>query len=362
MEQLNIKNLKDWKIGHDEKPLLIAGPCSAETEEQVVASAIALKKVGTEIFRAGIWKPRTRPNSFEGVGSMGLDWLKTIKLETGMLTATEVANVKHTYEALKGGVDILWIGARTSANPFAMQEIADVLTGVDIPVLVKNPVNPDVELWLGAIERLSKVGLTRIGAIHRGFSSYEHSIYRNIPQWQIPIELKRRLPDIPMICDPSHISGKRDLLQSISQKAMDLDFEGLMIEAHMDPDNAWSDAKQQITPEALSTLIESLILREVHPDGISLNALEDLRYKIDIYDDELIKIIEKRMEAAEAIGEYKKKNNITILQPERWEEILNKSIDKGQKHALSTEFVSKIFKTIHQESINKQTAVMNESI
>jgi len=358
-KQLKIKKLSDWGIGCSEKPALIAGPCSAETEEQVMNSALKLKKQGVKIFRAGIWKPRTRPNSFEGVGSIGLEWLKRVKTETGMYTSTEVANVKHVYEALRAGIDILWIGARTSANPFAMQEIADVLKGMDIPVLVKNPVNPDAELWLGAIERLYKAGLTRIGAIHRGFSSYEQSIYRNIPQWQISIELKRRIPDVPIICDPSHIGGKRELLQSISQKAMDLDFEGLMIEAHPDPDNAWSDAKQQITPESLSVMMDSLIFRQVRPEGVSMDTLEDLRYKIDVYDNDLMAIVEKRMEAARAIGQYKKENNMTILQSGRWEDILKKSIENGEKHDLSADFITKLFKAIHQESINKQTAIMN---
>lgn len=356
---MKTKKMNEWGIGYDEKPILISGPCSAETEEQVMKSAIELSKMGVKIFRAGIWKPRTRPNSFEGVGAIGLEWLKRVKQETGMFTAIEVANVKHVYEALKANIDILWIGARTSANPFAVQEIAEALKGVDIPVLVKNPVNPDIELWIGAIERLYNVGITKTGAIHRGFSSYEHSIYRNIPQWQIPIELKRRLPDIPLICDPSHIGGKRDLIQSISQKAMDLDFDGLMIESHPDPDNAWSDAKQQITPDSLQELMSNLILREVHPKGVSLNTLEDLRYKIDTYDKELIKIIEKRMEAAASIGQYKKEKNMTILQTERWEEILKATIKYGEKHHLSSEFINTIFKAIHQESINKQTTILN---
>ena len=357
--KLQIKNINDWGIGNYKKPFIIAGPCSAETEEQVMESAVRLKKQGQNIFRAGIWKPRTRPNSFEGVGSIGLDWLKSVKQETGMLISTEVANIKHVYEALKSGIDILWIGARTTANPFAVQEIADALKGVDIPILVKNPVNPDVELWIGAIERLHKAGLTKIGAIHRGFSSYEKSIYRNIPQWQIPIELKTRIPEIPLICDPSHIGGNRELLQHLSQKAIDLNFDGLMIETHPNPDKAWSDAQQQITPKELKILLDKLIIRVVKPDGISLNTIEDLRYKIDNCDNDLIKVLKDRMELVNSIGLYKKENNMTILQPNRWDEVLTVCIEKGNLNDLDPEFIAKLFKTIHQESINKQMKMMN---
>jgi chorismate mutase len=359
-KQIKIENINNWGIGYKEKPVIISGPCSAETEEQVLETARDLKNRGVKIYRAGIWKPRTRPNSFEGIGSIGLSWLKTVRQETGMLTSTEVANVKHVYETLKAGVDIIWIGARTSANPFAIQEIAEALKGVDIPVFVKNPVNPDVELWIGAIERLYQVGIKKIGAIHRGFSSFDHSIYRNTPQWQIPIELKRRIPSVPIICDPSHIGGKRDLLQSISQKAMDLDFEGLMIESHRNPDEAWSDAKQQITPATLSNLLDNLVMRQSKPQGVSLDTLEDLRHKIDIYDQDLMELIQKRMEIAQAIGQYKKVNNMTILQRGRWDEILQKSIKSGEKHNLSAQFISTVFKAIHQESINKQNAILND--
>ncbi len=354
-----IQKFADWEFINTEKPFLIAGPCSAETEEQIMLSAFELKKTGIEVFRAGIWKPRTRPNSFEGVGSIGLKWLQRVKKETGMLVTTEVANVKHVYEALRAGVDILWIGARTTANPFAMQEIADALNGMDIPVFVKNPVNPDVNLWLGAIERLEKAGITRIGAIHRGFSLSEHSIYRNPPSWQIPIELKRRLPDLPLLCDPSHIGGKRELLQSISQKAMDLNYDGLMIESHPDPDNAWSDASQQVSAASLQVIVDNLVLRQVKPEGISYDTLEDLRFKIDKYDNELLDILQKRMETAEAIGQYKKKANMTILQPNRWDKVVDNSLKKGRKRGLSDRFTSKIFKAIHEESISKQTAIMN---
>ena len=355
-----IKNITNWGIELNSKPFVIAGPCSAETEEQGRESAIAIKNMGLNIFRAGIWKPRTRPNTFEGVGSKGLDWLKIVKKETGMLIATEVANFKHVYDSLKAGVDILWIGARTTSNPFAVQEIADVLKGLDIPVLIKNPVNPDVDLWIGAIERFQNAGLTNIGAIHRGFSGFEKSIYRNTPQWQIPIELKTRIPGIPLICDPSHIAGNRELIHSLSQKALDLNFDGLMIETHPNPDNAWSDAKQQITPGSLKDLLNKLIIREEKPKGISLETIEDLRFKIDECDDELLNILERRMQLVDNIGLYKKENNMTILQPGRWDQVLGKSIEKGLQKNLNEEFISDIFRIIHQESINKQTEIMNE--
>lgn len=349
-----------WGLQNAERPLVIAGPCSAESEEQVLATARQLKDQGIEIFRAGIWKPRTRPNSFEGVGSIGLEWLQLVQKEVGMKVSTEVANVKHVYEALRMGVDIIWIGARTSANPFAMQEIADALKGVDIPVFVKNPVNPDVELWIGAIERIQGAGITRVGAIHRGFSTFDKTRYRNIPQWQLPIELRRKMPGLPMICDPSHIGGRRDILQEISQKALDLNYDGLIIETHCNPDKAWSDAKQQVTPANLKILLGNLVLRHRELSSTSLNSLEDLRLQIDKYDNDLLSIIEERMKVAEKIGEYKKANNITILQPDRWQEILTKTLEKGKNRDLSDEFLAQIFKAIHQESINKQTTIMNK--
>ncbi len=352
---------KGWGLPETERPLVIAGPCSAESEEQVLETAKQLKNYGVNLFRAGIWKPRTRPNSFEGVGSIGLEWLKLVQQETGMKVSTEVANVKHVYEALRMGVDIIWIGARTSANPFAMQELADALKGVDIPVFVKNPVNPDVDLWIGAIERIQGAGISKVGAIHRGFSTFDKTRYRNTPQWQLPIELRRRMPDIPMICDPSHIGGRRDILLEISQKAMDLNYDGLIIESHINPDKAWSDAKQQITPDALKKLLNSLILRTVSsPDSLLSNNLEDLRHEIDKYDSNILQIIDDRMKVVEKIGEYKKANNITIFQPDRWQQILTKILEKAQKHNLSDEFIIQIFKAIHQESINKQTKIMNE--
>ncbi|MDD3811117.1 MAG: chorismate mutase, partial [Bacteroidales bacterium] len=309
MEQ-TIKNTPFASWGIDtERPLLIAGPCSAETEEQVMNTAIQLKDVGASVFRAGIWKPRTRPNTFEGVGVKGLRWLKKVKERTGMLTTTEVANAQHVYEAIKYGVDILWIGARTTVNPFTIQEIAEAMSGIDIPVMVKNPVNPDVELWLGAIERLQAVGISRIGVIHRGFSSYSENRYRNSPNWQIPLELKRRRPDLPFICDPSHIGGQRSLLQEISQKAMDLNFDGLMIETHIEPDSAWSDAKQQITPNELKQLLDKLILRRTDPGNNGfVNQLEELRSEIDRLDQELMNILEDRMKVSAGIGKVKKEN------------------------------------------------------
>jgi len=342
-----------------DRPLLVAGPCSAESEKQVLTTAKQLTTVGIKIFRAGIWKPRTRPNSFEGVGSKGLVWLKKVKEQTGMYITTEVANVKHVYEALKYGVDILWIGARTTANPFAVQEIADTLKGMDIPVMVKNPVNPDLELWIGAIERHNQVGIKRIAAIHRGFSSYEHSGFRNNPHWQIPIELKRRIPEIPLFTDPSHICGNRERLYEISQEAMDLNFDGLFIESHVDPDKALSDSHQQITPENLNILLSRLIIRDPNIDNGILLTIGELRARIDDLDDKIIDIFDKRMTIAEEIGQYKKKHNISIFQSKRWGSILNKRLEMGTQHGLSNEFILKVFRAIHQESINHQNRIMN---
>lgn len=299
----------------DERPLVLAGPCSAESEEQVMDTARQLRDAGVRIFRAGLWKPRTRPNAFEGVGKEGLPWLKRVKEELNMYTATEVANVKHVYDSLKMGMDILWIGARTTANPFAVQEIADSLKGVDIPVMVKNPINPDVELWIGAFERLNSAGITKLAAIHRGFSAYHKTLYRNNPQWEIPIELKRLIPDLPIITDPSHICGSRDLLFEISQMAMDMDFDGLIIETHCNPDKALSDAQQQITPDALQKMLRRLVLRRADIDSnVLLSTLEELRHQIDKFDDRLVEICELRMDVANKIGLYKKQHNITILQ------------------------------------------------
>ena len=347
---------------HLKRPIIIAGPCSAETEEQVMATARELAALGIKIFRAGIWKPRTRPNAFEGIGNEGLRWLRKVKEETGMLTATEVANVKHVYEALKNGIDILWIGARTSANPFAVQDIADALRGVDMTIMVKNPVNPDVDLWVGALERLNNSGIKKLLAIHRGFSSYETTLYRNDPQWQIPIELRRRIPDLKIITDPSHICGNRQLLYDVSQKAMDLDFDGLIIETHINPDKALSDAKQQITPADLGALLSKIIFREPDPNGVANMTLTELREQIDKLDDKIIQVFEKRMKIVEDIGRYKKEQNITILQTKRWDDLLKARTALGTRKGLSEEFILKVFQAIHQESINHQNVVMNREL
>lgn len=339
------------------RPLLIAGPCSAETEEQVMNTARSLAECGVKIFRAGIWKPRTKPGGFEGVGTEGLRWLKEVKAETGMYTATEVATAKHVFEALKYGVDILWIGARTSANPFAVQEIADTLKGTDIPVLVKNPVNPDLELWIGALERLNGAGLRRLAAIHRGFSSYEKKLYRNQPQWQIPIELRRRVPELPLICDPSHIGGKRELIAPLSQQAMDLGFDGLIIESHCTPDAAWSDAAQQITPDVLEYILDLLVVRDMSQGTESLS---QLRKEIDECDNALIETLSKRMRVSREIGEFKKEHNMTILQRERYDEIIAKRCAQGMQCGMGTDFMRKIFEAIHEESVNQQMEVLNK--
>ncbi len=357
---MNIKPISEWGLSNSNRPIMIAGPCSAETEEQVMETARKLAAQGIGIFRAGIWKPRTRPGNFEGVGAEGLQWLKRVKTETGMLTCTEVANTTHVFEALKAGIDILWIGARTTSNPFAVQEIADAVKGADVPVLIKNPVNPDIELWLGAVERIRKAGITRIGVIHRGFSSMSKSIYRNDPIWQFPIDIRRRVPNMPMFCDPSHISGTRTLIEKVSQKAMDLNFDGLMIESHIDPDCALSDAKQQVTPERLKEIIDNLVIRHQHSEDSKLTeSLEELRAQIDECDNRLFEIIEGRMNVVKKIGAIKKENNMTILQAHRWDEILKTAVDMGLKKGMSEGFTSTLFKAIHQESINIQTEILN---
>ena len=338
------------------RPIIIAGPCSAETEEQVLTTAKALAKNGVQIYRAGIWKPRTKPGGFEGVGSEGLQWLRRVKEETGLYTATEVATAKHAYEALKYGVDVLWLGARTTANPFAVQEIADALKGVDIPILIKNPVNPDLELWIGAIERIYNAGLHQIAAIHRGFSSYDKKLYRNQPQWHIPIELHRRLPELPLFCDPSHIGGKRELIAPLSQQAMDLQFDGLIIESHCSPDNAWSDKDQQVSPEVLDVILRKLVIREMKQ---STEDLVDLRRQIDDLDNTLLEILAKRMRVSQAIGTYKKEHGITVLQTGRYNEILEKRIMNGEKLGMSHEFMRTILEAIHEESVRVQIDLMN---
>jgi len=357
-DNLNIdKNCMFRKKG---QTVIISGPCSAETEEQVITTARQLTETGASVFRAGVWKPRTRPDTFEGMGSVALPWLQRVKEETGMMTATEVANIWHIKEALRYKVDILWIGARTTSNPFAVQEIADALRSLDIPVFVKNPINPDIELWVGALERLNKAGINKLVAVHRGFSYYGESPYRNLPQWEIPIELKRRFPELPIITDPSHISGNRDLLFSISQTAMDLDFDGLFIESHCNPEAALSDKDQQITPAQLGVLLGGLIHRDPDTNSVKhIAGLEGLRRQIDQWDNELLRILRNRMAISEQIGQYKKRENITILQTSRWSEILEDRLSKANKLGLSDQFVTHLFKQIHQESINFQNKVMN---
>ncbi len=345
----------------NKRPLIISGPCSAETEEQVLATAQGLAATGkVDMLRAGIWKPRTRPGQFEGIGVKGLPWMAKAKELTGLPITVEVATAKQVEDALSFDVDVLWIGARTTVNPFSVQEIADALRGVDVPVLIKNPINPDLELWTGAVERVAKAGIKNIGLIHRGFSSYGNTEYRNAPMWHLAIEMKRRNPDMMLICDPSHISGRRDILQEISQTSIDLDYDGLIIESHIDPDNAWSDAKQQITPEVLGELVGNIIWRREDVQSAEYHAaLEKLRQQINQLDDELMQILSQRMKVAEKIGLYKKENNITILQTNRWNEILEKATAKGGKIGLSREFITKYFDAVHMESINHQNKIMN---
>ena len=340
-----------------QRPIVIAGPCSAESEEQVLETAKNLASKGIKIFRAGIWKPRTKPGGFEGISVIGLPWLKKVKEETGMYVATEVANKDHVFEALKAGVDILWIGARTTVNPFAVQEIADALRGVDIPVLVKNPVNPDLELWIGAFLRLYGAGIKRLGAIHRGFGSYDKKIYRNLPLWHIPIELRRRMPNLPIFCDPSHIGGKRELIAPLCQQAMDLSLDGLMIESHCNPDAAWSDAAQQITPDVLDYVLNLLVIRESPQTTENLSAL---RRQIDGIDEQVLELLAKRMRISKEIGVYKKEHNMPILQSPRYSEILENRSDMGQQMDLNTDFIKKILSLIHEESVRQQMIIMNE--
>jgi chorismate mutase len=320
-------------------------------------TATQLADKGIKIFRAGIWKPRTKPGGFEGIGVEGLAWLKEVRKETGMYTATEVATATHVYEALKAGIDILWVGARTTANPFAVQEIADALKGVDIPVFVKNPVNPDLDLWIGAMERINNAGLKRLSAIHRGFSSYEKKIYRNLPQWHIPIELRRRIPNLPIICDPSHIGGKRELIASLSQQAMDLNFDGLIIESHCEPDTAWSDASQQVTPEVLDYILSLLVIRK---ETQTTENLHELRKQIDECDNNLMQELAKRMRVAKEIGTYKKEHNMTVLQAGRYNEILDKYAAQAVQCGMDPDFITKVFEAIHEESVRQQIEIINK--
>ena len=339
------------------RPIVIAGPCSAETEKQVLDAARGIAAQGIKLFRSGIWKPRTKPGGFEGVGTAGFDWLKRVKQETGMYVATEVANEEHVFEALEAGVDMLWLGARTSVNPFAVQEIADALRGVDVPVLVKNPINPDLELWVGAIERLYNAGVRRIGAIHRGFSSYDRKVYRYPPMWHIPIELRRRMPELPIFCDPSHIAGKRDSIAPLCQQAMDLQFGGLIIETHCHPEAAWSDAAQQITPEALARLLSRLVIREADRPS---QFFSELRWQIDQIDEDILDLLARRMQVSAEMGKYKKQNDMPALQTIRYSEIIEHRTEYGKTLGLEPEFVRDVIKEIHEESVRKQMEVMNQ--
>ena len=356
----NNSKLRSWLDDLNlEHPLVIAGPCSAETESQVLKIAHDLKNSDVSIFRAGIWKPRTRPGNFEGVGSIGLKWLQKVKKETGLLITTEVANANHVKIALDHDIDVLWIGARSTVSPFIVQEIADVLQNTDKIVLLKNPVNPDLSLWYGGIERLYSANIKKLGVIHRGFSTYSKTKFRNNPEWQIPIELQNKFPDLPLICDPSHICGRRDIIEETSQKALDLNFDGLMIETHNDPDNAWSDASQQITPKTLIKLMKDLIIRKESVQERSfIKELENLRIKIDDADSQILDILGNRMKVSDQIGKIKKKQNVAILQSERWNNILKKMISDGKQRGLSEDFILKIFKAIHQESINHQEKIL----
>jgi len=351
------KWLDDMNLSH---PLVIAGPCSAETEDQVLKIAHELKDTDVSYYRAGIWKPRTRPGNFEGVGAIGLKWLQKVKEETGLKTATEVANRAHVDLALEYDVDLLWIGARSTVSPFIIQEIADALEGTDKIVLVKNPVNPDLSLWLGAVERLHTANIKKLGVIHRGFSTYEKTKYRNIPEWQLAIELQTKFPDLPIINDPSHITGKRDMIFDVSQTALDLNFDGLMIETHFDPDNAWSDAAQQVTPKKLVQIMKDLRIRKETDEEAEYNSkLNNLRAQIDVLDNQLIDLLGKRMKVSDGIGELKKQKNVAVLQSNRWNAILGNMILEGEQRGLSEEFVLKLFKAIHQESINHQEKIIN---
>lgn len=341
----------------NERPYVIAGPCSAETEEQVMTTAQQLADKGCHIFRAGVWKPRTKPGGFEGNGEKALPWMARVKKETGMLISTEVATPEHVELALKYGMDILWVGARTSANPFAMQALADSLRGVDIPVLVKNPVNPDLELWIGALERINQAGIKRLGAIHRGFSSYDKKIYRNLPMWQIPIELHRRIPGLPVFCDPSHIGGSRELVAPLCQQAMDLGFDGLIVESHCNPDCAWSDAKQQVTPDVLDYILSLLVVRD---KAVTTEGIVQLRKQIDELDNQLMELLSKRMRVCREIGQYKKEHNMTVLQTTRYNEILDKRGAQGSLCGMDADFVKSVFEEIHEESVRQQMEIINK--
>ncbi|WP_455064723.1 chorismate mutase [Prevotella sp.] len=340
------------------RPIVIAGPCSAETEEQVMSTARMLADKGCRIFRAGIWKPRTKPGGFEGNGEKALPWLKEVKEETGMMISTEVATPDHVKLAMRYDMDVLWVGARTSANPFAMQALADSMQGLQIPVLVKNPVNPDLELWIGGLQRLNQAGIKRLGVIHRGFSSYDKKIYRNLPMWQIPIELRRRIPGLPIICDPSHIGGRRDLIAPLCQQAMDLGFDGLIVESHCNPKEAWSDAKQQVTPDILDYILSLLVIRD---DTFTTEDIRSLRAQIDELDNSLMELLAKRFRLCREIGTFKKEHNMTILQTGRYNEILEKRGTQAGLCGMNPKFAAHIFELIHEESVRQQLAIVTQS-
>lgn len=341
----------------NKRPFVIAGPCSAETEEQVMTTATQLAQKGCHMFRAGVWKPRTKPGGFEGNGEPALKWMAEAKKETGMMMCTEVATPEHVELAMKYGIDVMWIGARTSANPFAMQELADAMKGIEIPIMVKNPVNPDLELWIGALERINLAGVKKLGAIHRGFSSYDKKIYRNLPMWQIPIELRRRIPELPIVCDPSHIGGRRELVAPLCQQAMDLGFDGLIVESHCNPDCAWSDAKQQVTPDVLDYI---LTLLQVRDETTTTENIKLLRKQIDEQDDKLLELLSQRFRVCREIGQYKKEHNMTVLQTGRYNEILDKRGAQGALCGMSEQFVKTVFEAIHEESVRQQLEIINK--
>ncbi|MBQ3812687.1 MAG: bifunctional 3-deoxy-7-phosphoheptulonate synthase/chorismate mutase type II [Bacteroidales bacterium] len=357
--ELDIIPGTEWGFFTLPRPMCIAGPCSAETEEQVMETAKGLNDFGIHVYRAGIWKPRTHPGSFEGVGTQGLRWLRRVKQELGMKVCTEVASEKHVLECIKYGVDIVWVGARTSANPFLMQEIADALEGTDIPVLVKNPVNPDLDLWIGALERLNRAGLRKLGVIHRGFSTSASIPYRNDPGWKIAIELRTRYPQMAFFADPSHMAGDRKYLLELSQRAMDLGLDGLMVESHCNPDCAWSDAKQQLTPQNLQTLLESLVIRENTSENEAYKeGIDALRARIDVIDENLLRLLKDRMGVSQAIGQYKKEHNVAILQTGRWEQVLSEMVERGAALGMSADVITAIMTAIHDESVRVQNRVL----
>ena len=361
-KKLEVIPMYEWGMFTEPKPSVVAGPCSAESEEQVMETAKGLKGMGINVFRAGIWKPRTHPGCFEGVGVPGLKWLQKVQQEYGLKVATEVAGEKHVMECLKHGVDMVWLGARTTANPFLVQEIADALKGTDIPVLVKNPVNADLDLWIGALERLSRAGIKKLGVIHRGFSTFDKIKYRNDPQWQVAIELRSRYPELPFFVDPSHLGGSRDYIQEISQRSLDLGFEGLMIESHCNPPAALSDAKQQLTPAELKELLYNRItVREKDSDAPEWKEnIDQLRAKIDVIDENIVYTLGSRMAVSRQIGEYKKENNIAIIQTARWDKVFSKVLEKGKDYGLTEKFLSDVFTAIHEASVEVQNEIISK--